>query len=249
MKPHKVRPTLLTLDTSSEVRYQPRGRVLIIAPWNYPLNLCFSPLVSALAAGNTAMVKPSEMTPAVSALMARIIAEVFPESEVALIEGGLSTSQALLDLPFDHIFFTGSPAAGKIVMAAAARHLSSVTLELGGKSPVIVGATANIRTAAETIMWAKFLNNGQTCVAPDYLYVHESIKSEFIDACRRALQTFYGVSIADQKNNPDLPRVINPRHAQRIASLLENARTLGANVLAGGEVDVEQCFIAPTLID
>jgi aldehyde dehydrogenase (NAD+) len=249
MKPRKVRPTLTMIGTSSEVQHQPRGRVLIIAPWNYPLSLCFGPLVSALAAGNTVIIKPSEMTPAVSTVMAKIIGAAFPPSEVALIEGGMPTSQALLNLPFDHVFFTGSPAVGKIVMAAAARHLASVTLELGGKSPVIIGATANIALAAETVMWAKLLNNGQTCVAPDYVYVHESVKHAFADACCKAIQKFYGDTVADQMSSPDLARIINQRHVQRISSLLDDAMARGARLLAGGEVDVAQCFIAPTLLD
>lgn len=249
MKPHKVWPTSTMLGTSGAVHYQPRGRVLIIAPWNYPLSLCFGPLVSALAAGNTVIVKPSEMTPAVSALMSRIIRDVFPSSEVALFEGGLATSQALLDLPFDHIFFTGSPAVGKLVMASAARHLTSVTLELGGKSPTIVSETANIRLAAETLMWGKFLNGGQTCVAPDYIYVHQSVKQAFIDECRKVLQSRYGASAAEQKRNADLTRIVNQRHAQRIAALLSDAVSHGATVQAGGEVDVGQCYIAPTLLD
>ena len=153
MKPEKVKPTSLMLTTSAWIEYQPRGRVLIIAPWNYPLNLCFGPLVSALAAGNVAIIKPSEMMPHVSAVMARIIKEVFAEHEVALFEGSLPTAEALLSLPFDHIFFTGSPAVGKVVMTAAAKHLTSVTLELGGKSPTIVDESANFRVAAETLMW------------------------------------------------------------------------------------------------
>ncbi|HJW53959.1 MAG TPA: aldehyde dehydrogenase family protein [Burkholderiaceae bacterium] len=249
MKPRKVWPTSTMLGTSSAVQYQPRGRVLIIAPWNYPLSLCFGPLVSALAAGNTAIIKPSEMTPAVSALMARIVGDVFPTSEVALFEGSLPTAQALLDLPFDHIFFTGSPAVGKIVMAAAAKHLTSVTLELGGKSPTIVTATADLRLAAETLMWGKFLNDGQTCIAPDHVYVQESVKGAFIAECRKVLQARYGASAAEQKHNADLTRIVNQHHAQRIASLLSDAVARGAAVLTGGEVDVAQCYIAPTLLD
>lgn len=249
MKPQRVWPTSTMLGTSGSVQYQPRGRVLIVAPWNYPLSLCFGPLVSALAAGNTVIIKPSEMTPAVSALMGRIIADVFPASEVALFEGGLATSQALLDLPFDHIFFTGSPAVGKVVMAAAAKHLTSVTLELGGKSPTIVGETADIKLAAETLMWGKFLNDGQTCVAPDHVYVHESVKSAFVAECRKVLQSRYGNTAADQKQNPDLTRIVNQRHTQRIGALLSDAVARGAAVYAGGEVDVGQCYIAPTLLD
>ncbi|WP_317202956.1 aldehyde dehydrogenase family protein [Janthinobacterium sp.] len=248
MKPRKVWPTGTMLGTHAWVQYQPRGRVLIIAPWNYPLGLCFGPLVSALAAGNTAIVKPSEMTPAVSALMASIIAEVFLAAEVAMFEGGLATSQALLALPFDHIFFTGSPAVGKVVMAAAARHLSSVTLELGGKSPTIVDESANLALAAETLMWGKFLNNGQTCVAPDYVYVHESVKSGFIAACRKVLAARYGATPAEQQSNPDLTRIVNRRHTERVAALLADAVAGGAVVHAGGVVDVANCYIAPTLL-
>ncbi|MET3130758.1 aldehyde dehydrogenase (NAD+) [Oxalobacteraceae bacterium GrIS 1.11] len=249
MKPQKMWPTATMLGTSSWVQYQPRGRVLIIAPWNYPLSLCFGPLVSALAAGNTAIVKPSEMTPAVSALMASIIRSVFPENEVALFEGSLPTSQALLDLPFDHIFFTGSPAVGKVVMAAAAKNLTSVTLELGGKSPTIVDESANLTLAAQTLMWGKFLNNGQTCVAPDYVYVHEQVKAAFIAECKKVLAARYGNTAQEQKDNPDLARLVNQRHTQRVATLLADALQRGAVLCAGGEVDQAQCYVAPTLLD
>lgn len=249
MKPAKAWPTSTMLGTSAWVQYQPRGRVLIIAPWNYPLSLCFGPLVSALAAGNTAIIKPSEMTPAVSALMAAIIAEVFPEKEVALFEGALPTATALLAMPFDHIFFTGSPAVGKVVMAAAAKHLTSVTLELGGKSPTIVGPSANLALAAETIMWGKFINNGQTCVAPDLLYVHESVKAGFIAECKKVLALRYGATPVAQKASPDLARIVNRRHTQRVAQLLSEAVAKGAQVHTGGEVDEAQCYIAPTLLD
>ena len=249
MKPTKMWPTTTMLGTSAWVQYQPRGRVLIIAPWNYPLSLCFGPLVSALAAGNTVIIKPSEMMPAVSTLMASIIAEVFPENEVALFEGATATSTALLAMPFDHIFFTGSPAVGKIVMTAAARHLTSVTLELGGKSPTIVDRSANLRLAAETIMWGKFINNGQTCVAPDTLYVHESVKQAFIDECKTVLQERYGNTAAAQKQNPDLTRIVNLRHTRRVAGLLADALAKGARVHAGGDVDEATCYIAPTLLD
>ena len=243
MRPRRVWPTLATLGTFSQVRHQPRGRVLIIAPWNYPLSLCFGPLVSALAAGNTVIVKPSEMTPAVSALMGRVVADTFPSSEVALFEGGLATAQRLLELPFDHIFFTGSPGVGRIVMAAAAKHLSSITLELGGKSPTIIGKSADLELAAATLMWGKFLNAGQTCIAPDYAYVHESVKDDFIARCREVLRARY----AD--NAADLTRIVNTKHAQRVAALLDDATSRGAVVRAGGEVDVEKRYIAPTLLD
>ncbi|NRR28909.1 aldehyde dehydrogenase family protein [Oxalobacteraceae bacterium] len=249
MKPRGVWPTTTMLGTRGSVQYQPRGRVLIIAPWNYPLSLCFGPLVSALAAGNTVIIKPSEMTPAVSALMARIIGTVFAQDQVALFEGSQPTSHALLELPFDHIFFTGSPAVGKLVMAAAARHLCSVTLELGGKSPTIVDESANLALAAETIMWGKFLNNGQTCVAPDHVYVHTSVKEAFIEACRGVLQARYGIGSAAQKRSTDLARIVNRRHTRRVAGLLNDALDRGAVVRAGGGVDEAQCYVAPTLLE
>lgn len=249
MKPTKVWPTIASAMTSSWIEYQPRGRSLIIAPWNFPLNLCFGPMVSALAAGNTVILKPSEMTPAVSAVMAEIIASIFPDNEVALFEGSLPTSQALLDLPFDHIFFTGSPAVGKVVMAAAAKNLTSVTLELGGKSPVIVDESANLRLTAEALMWGKFTNCGQICVAPDHVYVHESVKDKLVEQCKAVLAERYGVTPQEQRNSPHLARVINQRHTQRLAGLLQDAQSRGARVLAGGEVDVATCYIAPTLIE
>jgi aldehyde dehydrogenase (NAD+) len=249
MKPTRVWPTTTMLGNSAWIQHQPRGRVLIIAPWNYPLSLCFGPLISALAAGNTVIIKPSEMMPAVSALMAEIIAEVFPDNEVALFEGATATATALLAMPFDHIFFTGSPAVGKIVMTAAAKHLTSVTLELGGKSPTIVDDSANLRLAAETIMWGKFINNGQTCVAPDTLYVHASVKQAFIDECKLVLQQRYGSSPAAQKDSPDLTRIVNQRHTRRVASLLADAVARGAVVHTGGQVDEAHCYIAPTLLD
>jgi aldehyde dehydrogenase (NAD+) len=249
MRPTKVWPTMATAMTSAWIEYQPRGRSLIIAPWNFPLNLCFGPLVSALAAGNTVILKPSEMTPAVSVVMAEIIAATFPPDEVALFEGSLPTSQVLLDLPFDHIFFTGSPAVGKVVMAAAAKNLTSVTLELGGKSPVILDETADLRLAAEALMWGKFTNCGQTCVAPDHVFVHESVKDGFVAECRKVLAERYGATPAEQRKSPHFTRVINQRHTQRVAALLQEAQAKGANLLTGGEVDIASCYVAPTLID
>ncbi len=249
MKPQKVWPTSLMIATKAWIQYQPRGRVLIMAPWNYPLNLSFGPMVAALAAGNTVILKPSEMTPSVSKVMGDIIRDIFPEHEVAMFEGSVQTSTALLDLPFDHIFFTGSPAVGKVVMAAAAKHLTSVTLELGGKSPTIVDASADLKTAAETLMWGKFVNGGQTCVAPDYLYVHASVKDAFVKECRQVLEARYGKSAEEQKANPDLTRIVNNRHAARVAGLLQDAVDQGARVLTGGAVDVQDCWVAPTLLD
>ena len=249
MRATRVSPTQLTLGNTGSIQYQPRGRCLIIAPWNYPLYLMFGPLISALAAGNTVILKPSELAPRVSAVMARIIAKVFRPDEVALFEGALQTSQELLAKPFDHIFFTGSPAVGKIVMAAAAKHLTSVTLELGGKSPTIVDESADLTKAAQTIMWGKFLNSGQTCVAPDHLYVHESVKERFVAECKAVLAERYGATPEQQKASADFTHVINQRHTQRVSGLLADAVQRGARVLAGGEVDPSTCYIAPTLID
>jgi len=247
--PKRVWPTIATAMTQSWIEVQPRGRCLIVAPWNFPLNLCFGPLVSALAAGNTVILKPSEMTPAVSAVMAEVIADLFPTNEVALFEGSLPTSQALLDLPFDHIFFTGSPAVGKVVMAAAAKHLTSVTLELGGKSPVIVDESADLKLAAQTLMWGKFTNCGQICVAPDHVYVHEAVKDRFVAACREVIGQRFGATPEAQRQSDDYTRVINQRHTQRIAGLLQDAKDKGAKVLIGGDVDIPGCYISPTFID
>ncbi len=249
MKPQGVMPTSLTIGLKSWIQYEPRGRCLIVSPWNYNVNLSLGPLVSCIAAGNTAIIKPSEMTPHLSALMAKIIKETFPENEIALIEGDVSASTALLALPFDHIFFTGSPAVGKVVMAAAAKHLTSVTLELGGKSPTIIDASADIELAARTIMWGKYTNNGQTCIAPDHIFVHASVKDAFVEACRKVLKDCYGESAEQQMASPYLARVVNERHTKRINALLTDARDRGARVLCGGEAREDECFIQPTLID
>lgn len=249
MKPKSVRPSRAMLGTKAYLQYEPKGRCLIISPWNYPVNLTFGPLVSAIAAGNTAIIKPSEMTPNLSAVMAKLVREVFAEDEVALFEGDASVSQALLELPFDHIFFTGSPAIGKVVMTAAAKHLTSVTLELGGKSPTIVDADAKLAEAAKNLMWSKFTNVGQTCIAPDHIYVHASVKDAFVAECRAVLEKSYGSDAAQQQHSPYLARVVNARHTGRVKALLDDAKARGARVLTGDVVDEASCYIAPTLLD
>ena len=249
MKPKRVWPTLLTVGTRSYVQYVPRGRCLIIGPFNYPVNLTLGPLVSAIAAGNTAILKPSELTPHLSGLICKVVHEVFTEDEVAIFEGDVEVAQALQELPFDHIFFTGSPAIGKLVMAAAAKNLASVTLELGGKSPTIVDASANLKLAASNIIWAKFANSGQTCIAPDYVYVHESVKDKWVTYCRAELQRAYGSTLADQQNSPHLAHMVNARHTARVKALLDDAKERGANTLVGGGAVLETCFIQPTLLD
>ena len=249
MKPRRVRPTLLTLGTRSHVQYQPKGRCLIIGPFNYPVNLTLGPLVSAVAAGNTAIVKPSELTPHLSALIAEVVQEVFSKDEVAVLQGDAQLAIELQKLPFDHVFFTGSPAIGKQVMAAAASHLASVTLELGGKSPTIVDASADLRLAARNIMWAKFANAGQTCIAPDHVYVHQSIKDEWVNCCRRELEKAWGSSLQEQRDSPYLARIVNTRHASRLGTLLQDATARGARVLSGGAAMPEARFVQPTLLD
>lgn len=245
MRTRRVAPTMAMLGTQARIRYEPKGVTLIISPWNYPINLTLGPLICAVAAGNTAMIKPSELSPACSAVLGRIIAEVFEPAEVAFFEGGPEVSTALLDLPFDHIFFTGSPAIGKIVMGAAAKHLASVTLELGGKSPVIVDETAQVRKAARSVMWGKFLNCGQTCIAPDYLFVHEKILPEFMVEAKAAIVHMFG---PDAKDSPDYCRMINNRHFARVTRLLDDATGHGAKQVAGSLRDEAQNFIAPTLL-
>ena len=249
MKPTRVWPTVLTLGMRSHVQYSPRGRCLIIGPFNYPVNLTLGPLVSAIAAGNTAIVKPSELTPHLSALICKVVREVFTEDEVAIFEGEADVSQALLELPFDHIFFTGSPTIGKYVMGAAAKNLTSVTLELGGKSPTIIDETANLKLAAINVMWAKFANAGQTCIAPDYVFVHESVKEKWVECCREQLTKAYGATLGEQKSSSHLAHIVNARHTSRIKTLLDDAQANGARVLTGGGSSQYDCFVQPTLLD
>ncbi len=236
---------LALLGSSSYVRYEPKGVVLIISPWNFPFNLTFGPLVSAIAAGNTVIIKPSEMTPHSSALMVKIIKEVFEENEIAVIEGGKGTSTELLALKFDHIFFTGAPSIGKVVMAAAAKHLTSVTLELGGKSPTIVDETADLKMAATRVAWGKYLNNGQVCIAPDYVFVHESKKDAFVQEVNKAIKSFYSENAADATS---YSRIVNNHHFNRVKSYVDDAVAKGAKVESGGKFDETQNYISPTVM-
>ena len=248
-KPKKVDAPITFLGTFSHIQFEPKGVVLIISPWNFPFSLCLGPLVSAIAAGNTAIVKPSEMTPHTSRLIAKMIPEIFNTDEVAVFEGDVDVSKQLLRLPFDHIFFTGSPAVGKLVMKAAAENLSAVTLELGGKSPVIVDETVNIRTTARRIAWAKFVNNGQICVTPDYAFVHENIYDEFLEAVKReTIDLFTAGENNDFRTSPFYGRIVNDRHTRRLLSLIDDARNKGAKIFWGGESDIDKKFIAPTII-
>jgi aldehyde dehydrogenase (NAD+) len=248
MKPKKVWPSRFMFGTSSHIKYEPKGRVLIMSPWNYPVNLTMSPLISAIAAGNTVIIKTSEMTPHFSAVIAKIVRETFEETEAVVFEGDASVAEALLKLPFDHIFFTGSPAVGKLVMTAAAKNLTSVTLELGGKSPTIIDDSADLAAAAQNISWSKFTNNGQTCIAPDHVYVHAAVKDAFIKHCIDVLDNAYGKE-AERIESPHLCRMVNHLHLLRVKGLLDDAKARGAHIITGGQYDEAKRFIAPTLIE
>ncbi|MCP3932139.1 MAG: aldehyde dehydrogenase family protein [Bacteroidetes bacterium] len=242
---HHVDTPLSLIGSRSHIRYEPKGVVLIISPWNFPIMLTFGPLVSAIAAGNTVIIKPSELTPNASKLMKKIIQETFCEEEVALFEGGVETSTNLLALPFNHIFFTGAPQIGKIVMTAAAKNLASVTLELGGKSPTIVLESANVDLAAKRIAWAKFMNNGQVCIAPDYVLVHESQKAAFVEKVKKYIKSFYSEKASQESS---YCRMVNERHHNRVKNLYEDAVNKGAKVETGGAFDGSQNYISPTVV-
>lgn len=240
MRPQKVATSLLLLPGRSRIHREPLGIVLIISPWNYPFLLAMMGLANALAAGNCVLVKPSELAPTVSALMKRLIGETFPPEIACVVEGGVSETTMLLRCKFDHIMFTGSTAVGRIVMQAAAQHLTPVTLELGGKSPAFVTASAVLDLAARRIAWGKFINSGQTCVAPDYVYVHESVAEEFLEKMKSVLREFFG---PDAKASDSYSRIINERNFDRLTSLLERHQPY-----LGGQSDRSQRYIAPTLL-
>jgi aldehyde dehydrogenase (NAD+) len=248
MKPRKVGTPVLLTGTRSEVRYEPKGVVLIIAPWNYPFQLLLSPLVPALAAGNCVMLKPSEKTPHTATFVEQLIRDVFDPSEVTVAQGGVEVSQALLELPFDHFFFTGGPKVGRKVMEAAAKHLAGVTLELGGKSPAVVDETADVKASAERIAFGKFLNGGQTCVAPDYVYVHASKEEELLTRLRETVERFYGTSEEARRSTPDYCRMVDDGQFARVNRLLERSVGSGVRVVTGGTVDATSRYIAPTVL-
>ena len=248
MAPRAVGASMALLGTRSWVQVEPKGVVLIIAPWNYPFYLAVGPLISAIAAGNAVVIKPAEQTLATSALLQKMCEALFRPDEVLLLQGGKEVATDLLKLPWDHIFFTGSPEVGKIVMRAAAEHLCGLTLELGGKNPTVVDETANLRDAAEKIVWGKFLNNGQTCVAPDYLLVHESVQPALVLELQAAIERAYNPGGAGIEASDSLARIVNAHHFARLAGLLEDAQTKGATVAVGGVVDASQNYIAPTIL-
>ncbi|NNE25362.1 MAG: aldehyde dehydrogenase family protein [Saprospiraceae bacterium] len=242
----KVVTPIALLGSTSYIHKEPKGVVLIISPWNFPINLTFGPLVSAIAAGNCVILKPSEHTPHASSIMRKIVEECFDEKEVALVEGAVETAQQLLSLPFNHIFFTGSPAVGKIVMGAAAKNLASVTLELGGKSPTIVDETASVDVAARRIAWGKFVNNGQICIAPDYVFVHKSKMPAFKDKIKSYIHKFYS---EDPSQEVSYARMVNNNHYKRVLGYQEDAINKGAHVIHGGKTKHEEDYIEPTLLE
>lgn len=240
-RPKRVKTPITHFGSKSYIYFEPYGTVLIIGPFNYPFQLIFEPLIGALEAGNCAVIKPSTFTPNVSKVVSKIISETFDEKYVSVIDGRREVTTALINSPFDYIFFTGSVEVGKVVMEAAAKNLVPVTLELGGKSPCIVDKSANLETAAKRIAWGKFLNVGQTCVAPDYLLINKEVKESFIELIKKYIKEFFG---ENPKESKDYGRIINERHANRLVGLIDKGK-----VILGGEYDLEKLYIAPTIMD
>ncbi|PEZ29069.1 aldehyde dehydrogenase family protein [Bacillus thuringiensis] len=239
-KPKRVRTALTHFGSKGKVVPEPYGVTLIIAPWNYPFQLAIAPLVGALAAGNTIVLKPSELTPSVSKVLKRMLGELFPEELVAVVEGGVEESTSLLREPIDYIFFTGSVGVGKVVMEAAAKQLTPLTLELGGKSPCIVHKDAKIEMTARRIVWGKFLNAGQTCVAPDYMYVHSSVKEKLIEAMRHEITEQYS---KEPLQNENYVRIVSERHFERLCRFLKDGQ-----VVIGGNYKKDTLHIEPTVL-
>lgn len=244
MKPVRAKTPITLFGTKSEIRYEPRGVILVIGPWNYPFQLMMVPVISAIAAGNCVILKPSELASETSHFLKKLISELFDEQEVACIEGDASASQALLKLPFDHIFFTGSTRLGKIVMEAAAKNLTSVTLELGGKSPAIIEESADLSAAAERLAWGKFLNAGQTCVAPDYVFIPKNRVSEFVDLTRQKIAQSYGESSEPK----DLCKIINSNHFNRLKTAIDETVKQGGKLELGGKMNPQSQMISPTVM-
>ncbi|PKW20765.1 aldehyde dehydrogenase [Flavobacterium lindanitolerans] len=240
-KPKKVRASILNFPSSDYIYTEPYGKTLIISPWNYPFQLAICPLIAAYAAGNSIVLKPSELTPHTSSLISKIIRETFDVKEVVAVLGDAEIAKSQLAKRWDYIFFTGSPAVGKEIAKAAAGNLTPVTLELGGKNPCIIDKNANLQIAAKRIVWGKFINAGQTCIAPDYLIIHKGVKTKFIRLLQQEIINAYG---EDPKLSPDFTRIINKKHFLRLVGMIDEAKTI-----TGGIHDEESLYIAPTLID
>ncbi len=239
-RPERVFTPLVHQPGRSTIRREPLGVVLIIGPWNYPLQLVLAPLVGAIAAGNCAVLKPSELAPNTAAAIAEWIPEYLDAECVRVVQGGVQETEALLAQRFDHIFYTGSGRVGRVVMEAAAKHLTPVTLELGGKSPVVVDRDVDLERAARRIAWGKFFNAGQTCVSPDYALVDRAIEADFVERLRANIRAFYG---SEPRSSPDYARVVNDRHFARLQGLLQSGR-----VAEGGDSDPDERYIAPTIL-
>jgi aldehyde dehydrogenase (NAD+) len=242
-KPVKVKTPIHQHPSKTYIMYEPYGTVLIIGPFNYPFQLVIEPLIGSMAAGNCAVLKPSESTPTISALLKRLIGETFDKEYIRVVEGEREATSALINSPFDYIFFTGSVPVGRIVMEAAAKNLIPVTLELGGKSPTIVDKTANLDIAAKRIMWGKLINAGQTCIAPDYLLVHKDIKEQLIASLKATIIDFYG---SDASKSKDYGRIVNTRQFHRLASIIDRDKS---KIAYGGGYNKEDLYIEPILID
>lgn len=247
-RPEVIETPLTYLGTRSEIIYEPKGVCLIIAPWNFPFNLSFGPLISCLAAGNTAIIKPSEHTPHTAQLIAELVKEFFEPELVCVVNGAIDITSQLLKLPFDHIFFTGSTAVGKIVMRAAAENLCSVTLELGGKSPTIIDRTANLEDAARRIAFGKFLNNGQTCIAPDYILIEKSVKEEFIEHLKTQVIKMFGNGEMINTHSSDYARIINHKNFNRVDGLIQDAIQQGAKIEMSGATLEQERFMHPVVL-
>ena len=248
MKDEHVPSPVTMVGMSSFIKYESKGNILIIGPWNYPFQLAIYPLVYAIAAGNTVIIKPSEFSSNTANAISIMIKELFDENEVAVVEGGIPEATALLALPFNHIHFTGSPKVGKIVMEAAAKNLTAVTLELGGKSPVIIDGSTNLNSTAEKVCWGKTLNSGQTCIAPDFALVQENALDGFVEGFKRACEKFYDPDKKGIDQSKDYGRIINDTNFDRVQALLEDAKENGAKVEFGGEVNKQDRYIQPTLL-
>ncbi|HEY6143107.1 MAG TPA: aldehyde dehydrogenase [Flavobacterium sp.] len=240
-KPERVFPSLLNFPSKDYIYKEPYGKVLILAPWNYPFQLALCPLISAVAAGNQVVLKPSELTPKTSEIIFKIISKVFDKNHVEVIEGGVEVSKQLLAERWDYIFFTGSVAVGKIVAKAAAENLTPVTLELGGKNPCIIDETANLKLAAKRIVWGKFINAGQTCIAPDYILIQKNMKKPFVTYLKEEITNAYGENPIE---SPDFARIINNKNWERLVKMIEPDK-----VLFGGQSNSKENYIAPTLIE
>ncbi len=241
-KPQKNSRTLVHYNSKVRVIYQPKGVVLIISPWNYPFSLCIGPLISAIAAGNRVIIKPSEFTPNTSAYIKELLSKVFPDDWVYVATGGADVAKELTSLPFNHIFFTGSPNVGKLVMKAASEHLCSVTLELGGKSPCILDENFNAQTFAKRVVWGKFINAGQTCIAPDYLLIPKNRRNECLEFLEKEINERFPGPV------DSYTRIINEKHFNRLIEVLEDAKSKGAIIHYGGESDTNELYIKPTII-